>query len=148
MSLEERLRRIEELLERVLERLERLEGLTGTLSLQARLALEIAQAFTMQAQEAVSAARRAAQALARLGGEDLGDSITRAIIEALAARGPLSLRGLEREVRRLRGKASRSIIVGRLRRLEEAGVVRVERRGRRMVISLAVEEAEDDGGNG
>ncbi len=148
MSLEERLRRIEELLERVLERLERLEGLTGTLSLQARLALEIAQAFTMQAQEAVSAARRAAQALARLGGEDLGDSITRAIIEALAARGPLSLRGLEREVRRLRGRASRSIIVGRLRRLEEAGVVRVERRGRRMVISLAVEEAEDDGGNG
>ena len=148
MSLEERLRRIEELLERVLERLERLEGLTGTLSLQARLALEIAQAFTMQAQEAVSAARRAAQALARLGGEDLGDSITRAIIEALAARGPLSLRGLEREVRRLRGRASRSIITGRLRRLEEAGIVRVERRGRRMVISLAVEEAEDDGGNG
>lgn len=147
MSLEERLRRIEALLERVLERLDRLEGLTGTLSLEARLALEIAQAFTLHAQESVAAARRAARALARLGGHGLGDAVTQAIVEALAARGPLSLRGLEREVRRLRGTASRSVIAERLRRLEEAGVVRVERRGRRMVISLEDEEDENDGGN-
>ena len=135
------------MLEEVLERLERLERASGLAGEEARVSVEIALAFAASAREAVEAARRVSAALSRAGGDLAGDGVARAIVEVLAARGPMTLRGLEREVRRLRGTASRGVIRERLRRLEELGVVRVERRGRRLVISLA-EEAEDreDGG--
>ncbi|GAB6148674.1 hypothetical protein [Stetteria hydrogenophila] len=134
MSLEERLRRIEAMLAEVLERLERLEELAGS---EARLAAEIAIAFASPAQEAVAAARRVVEALSGAGREAMDDGVTRAIVEALAVNGPMSLRGLEREVRRIRGTASRSVVRERVRRLEELGVVEVERRGRRLVVRLA-----------
>jgi uncharacterized membrane protein len=140
VSLEERLRRIEEMLSMVLERLERLERMAGAAGEEARLAVEIALAFAAPAQEAVAAARRVASALSRAERGVAVDGVARAIVEALAVNGPMTLRGLEREVRRLRGTASRSVIRGRLRVLEELGVVVVERRGRRMVIRLASEE--------
>jgi DNA-binding transcriptional ArsR family regulator len=137
-SLEERLERIERLLEEALARLARLEEATLGASEEARLAVELAMAFARPVQEMVEAARRSLAALSRLGAGEEPDGLTRAIVEALAARGPLTLRGLEREVRRLRGAASRSAIRSRLESLERAGVVVVERRGRRMVIRLAV----------
>ncbi len=148
MSLEERLRRIEEMLAMVLERLERLEKLTGTAGEEARLSVEIALAFAAPVQEAVAAARRVAETLSRADREMVNDGITKAIVEALAVNGPMTLRGLEREVRRLRGTASRSVIRERLRRLEELAIVEVDRRGRRMVIKLASDkDASEAGGS-
>lgn len=140
MGLDERLERIERMLEDVLELLRRLEEATLGASAEARLAVTLAMAFARPIEEAVKASRRALRALSRLAGYEREDELTRAIVEALAISGPLSLRGLEREVRRLRGTASRAAIWSRLGLLERAGVVRVSRRGRRMVISLADEE--------
>jgi len=149
LSLEERLRRIEELLSQVLERLERLEGLVAGASEEARVAVQLAVAFSRPIQDAVRAARIALKAFSRARESGVDDELSEAIVEALAMAGrPLSLRGLEREVRRIRGTASRAAIRSRLRGLEEAGVVRVERRGRSMVIRLAVEEEPGEGGAG
>lgn len=146
MSLEERLRRIEEMLTMILERLERLERLTGTASEEARLSVEIALAFAAPVQEAIAAARMVAEALSRADREMVNDGITKAIVEALAVNGPMTLRGLEREVRRLRGTASRSVIRERLRRLEGLGIVEIDRRGRRMVIRLASDKDASEAG--
>ncbi|MCE4617385.1 MAG: hypothetical protein F7C32_02245 [Desulfurococcales archaeon] len=133
-SLEEKLTRIEKLLAQVLERLERLEKQSYLLGEEARLGAEITLAFSVPVQEAISAARKIVNATRR--GKSL-DSVSRAIIEALAVKGSLSLRQLEHEVRLLRGSASRNTIKKKVRRLEELGIVRVRRMGRRMVISLA-----------
>lgn len=138
MNIEERLARIEALLAELLERLRVIEEVTVGSSVQARLAVDMVIAFSKPVQEAVRLAKVVASALERLGGSD--DDLAKAIIEVLAANGPLSLRGLEREVRRIRGHASRSRIQAKVGELERIGIVRVERRGRRMVISLATEE--------
>lgn len=140
-GIEERLERIERLLELVLRRLEKLEERAQGVEEEARTAAEMALAFSMPAIEAVRAARRLIGLFSssRLP-ED--DGLTRSILEALITRGPLTLRGLEREVRRLRGAATRSLIRERVQRLEELGIIRVEKRGRRLVISLAEREVE------
>ena len=145
MDLEERLERIERMLAEILARLARIEAMADGLGGEARVAAELVMAFSAPVQEAVRLARLTVEALSRLGGLDAEDDVTRAIVEALAFKGPLTLRGLEREVRRLRGRASRATIRARLERLEEAGVVRLERRGRRLVVRLAVED--EAGGN-
>ncbi len=135
MSLDDRLRRLEEALQQLSERLERLERLLEH-SPEARLALELALAFTAPAQRLVEAAIQVSRALEAGGDEVRRDPVARAIVEALAVKGPMSLRELEREVRRLRGTASRATIRERLEALERLGIVRV-RRGRRWVVSLA-----------
>ena len=137
MSLEERLRRLEEALQEVMTRLERLEERLGGESPETRAAVELALAFTLPAQKIVEAARLVARLAESLGDEVKGDPVSRAIIEALAVKGPMCLRELEREVRRLKGTASRATIRDRLERLEQMGVVKVEVKGKRWVISLA-----------
>ena len=135
MGLEERLARIERLLAEVLERLERLERALPAGD-EARIAAEMVLAAGVPAQQALKAARQVVRLLGTTGG---GDDLTRAIVEALALQGPLSLRGLERAVRRIRGRASRIKIRERLEKLEQLGIVVVERRGTRMVVRLAEE---------
>jgi len=140
VDVEERLERIERLLRKVLERLERLERLTGLGVEEARVAVELAAMITGPVEAVVAAIARAAAAVNAMRRFRVDDPISRAIVEALAVHGTLTLRGLEREVRRLRGRASRSTLRERLRVLEGIGIVRVERRGRRLLVSLAVEE--------
>ncbi len=142
MSIDERLRRLEEVVAELVERLERLERVASASSPEAGLAVEMALAFTAPVHKIVEAARLVSKALFAGGDDVRGDVVSRAIVEALAVKGPMSLRELEREVRRLRGRASRSTIKERLGRLERLGIVSIDVRGRRWVVRLASEAGE------
>ena len=69
----------------------------------------------------IATALQAQRALTQAG---VIDDIARDVIEALAVRGPMNISELTRELRKVRGSASRRIIAQRLRMLENLGVVR------------------------
>ncbi len=68
------------------------------------------------------------------------DEITRVILEVIAVKGAQSISDLEKELRRLRGKASRRIIAQRVAKLEELGFVEVHKKGRKKMVKLKEEE--------
>ena len=135
-SAEDRLRRVEKLLEMVIRKLEGIEEYLKTLGFSSDVlstALKLTISFSLPASKAVEASRRIIEALGMLG---TYDAIDRAIIEALSNCEELSISEITRRVRRLRGTASRRIVAERIRRLEDRGVVaKVGRRRFRYVLS-------------
>ncbi|MCE4607140.1 MAG: winged helix-turn-helix domain-containing protein [Desulfurococcales archaeon] len=78
--------------------------------------------------------KKAYQDLISIG---IKDEITRSIISILASKGELHVSELEREMRRVRGSASRRIIYDRLRLLEKTGFVSSIKRGNRRYVKLS-----------
>jgi len=68
------------------------------------------------------------------------DEITQAILEVIAVKEAQSISDLEKELRRLRGRASRRIIAQRVARLEDLGFVEVYRKGWKKMVKLKEDE--------
>ena len=134
---DDRLERIEKMLRDILLRLERLESIISSIedAETAQLATRLAFVFSLPAYQAVRIASSLSSVLRRAPSGSL-DDLDIMIIEVLAVEGELSLRGLERAIRESRGKASRTTLVKRIRKLERLGIVRVEHQGNKMKIRL------------
>ena len=81
-------------------------------------------------------ARRITKAYKKIVEVGIRDEITRTIITVLSTKEKIHIAELEREVRRLRGSASRRIIYMRLKQLEETGIVRTYRKGNRRYVEI------------
>lgn len=142
-SLEDRLKKIEELVELMLERLERVEVMLRELDLGgevASTAIRLTILLSLPASKALEAARRALSVLNKLQEED---PITRAIIEVLSGCEELSLTEITRRVKNIRGTASRRIVKKRILLLCERGVVKKVGTGRSKYVLSACIEQED-----
>ncbi|RLG47437.1 MAG: hypothetical protein DRO06_02840 [Thermoproteota archaeon] len=136
MSLEERLARVEALLERVVKRLEALEEMLGG-DPAAQEAVWVALLAVSMNRDAASSFRRFLTAWRALSSRGMVDDVSRAVVQALALMGPMNISQLTRAVRRIRGRASRRIVAERVRRLEDAGVLKRVRKGRGSVYDLS-----------
>jgi DNA-binding transcriptional ArsR family regulator len=138
--IEERLRRIEDLLTMLLKRIEEIERLVREVDPQApsiSLAGRFMLVFSMPALRALEAASTVLKLIPRAGA---GDELARTIIEALAAtEGEVTISELTRMVRALRGKASRRVVAERVRRLHSKGLVSLRRTGNRVYVKLVKE---------
>jgi len=122
-DIEERLRRLEQILTRVLSRLESIEQFLTALGVSDDVlssAFKLVTTFSLPATAALEAARRTVEAVRSLG---VADPISKSVIEVLSSCEELSISEITRRVRVLRGRASRRIIRERLVRLEEKGAV-------------------------
>lgn len=138
---EDRLDRIERMLRDILLRLERLESIISGIedAETAQLAARLAFVFSLPAYQAVRIASSLSSVL-RMAPSGSLDDLDIMIIEVLAVEGELSLRGLEKAIRESRGRASRTTLVKRIRKLERLGIVRVEHHGNKMRIRLVRED--------
>jgi len=137
LLIEERLRRIEDLLTMLLKRVEELERLVREVNPQAppiSLAGRLMLAFSMPALRALEAASAVLKLIPRVEAED---ELTGTIVEALAAtEGEVTISELTRRVKTLRGKASRRVMAERVRRLYSKGLVSLRRSGNRVYVRL------------
>lgn len=135
-SAEERLARIERLLEVVLRKLQVLEEyLTASgADPEASLAVELAMVFSLPAHQAVRMASKVTE-LAKMAG--ISDPISIAILEVLAVSNkPLTVSEVTRRVRKVRGMASRRIVAERIRKLSDKGLVKVRKAGKKVLVSM------------
>ena len=122
-DLERRLRRVEELLNDVVNRLVAIEELLKSLGLSSEeliTAQRLVMVFSLPAVVAIKAAERVMKTIKELR---TLDPISRAIIEVLSNCEELSISEVTRRVRLLRGVASRRIVSSRLAKLVREGVV-------------------------
>jgi len=123
MNLEERIREIECLLRKIIERLQYLEKMLE-LSENDRKLIERAMNLIINLSIPVSKALEAAYRISLIAKSIQNyDPISRSIIEALSTCEMLSISEIERRVRGLRGSASRRIISARIRTLMSLGIV-------------------------
>ncbi len=131
------LERLERLLESIIERLNRIEKIlyaAGENDAEiVRMASKLILAFSLPAFRAYGISSKILNLMKRRR----FDEISRTIIEVLAVKGPQTISELTRNVREVRGSASRRIISERIRKLEEIGVVKVEKRGRKTIVMLS-----------
>lgn len=121
-SVEDRLKRIEDLLRRVIEKIDYLENKlksAGLYSEELRLASELVAIFSMP----VTAALESAGRLFKILSSVQLDPISRDILKALSTCERLSISEITRRVRSIRGRASRRIVRERLVMLERMGLV-------------------------
>ncbi|MCD6428715.1 MAG: hypothetical protein J7L12_03765 [Desulfurococcales archaeon] len=142
-DVEDRLKRLEDMLARVLSRLESIERYLRALGVSDDVlsgAFKLVTTFSLPATAALEASRRAIEVVRVLGGID---SISRSVIEVLSSCEELSISEITRRVRALRGRASRRIIRDRLKVLEEKGVVvNVGGRKPRYVLKTCLKKSE------
>ncbi len=128
-----------ELLKAILQRLERIEKMlyaTGVSDAEVvSIASKLILAFSLPALRAYEITSR----ILNLIGSRRLDDISKTIIEVLAVKGPQTISELTRNVREIRGTASRRIIGERIRKLEEIGIIETERRGTRVIVKLSDE---------
>jgi len=129
---EERLNRLEKLVETILYKLEQIESmLRSTGDPELMLAAELVSAFSLPATKSLEAASIVMDILKRIR---VLDQISKSIIEAMSTCEPLTISEITRRVRELRGTASRRIVRERLRRLMEKQVVAETGEKRRLYI--------------
>ncbi len=122
-DLERRLRRLENLLNDVVNRLAAIEELLKSVGLKSEeftTAERLVMTFSLPAVVAIKAAERVIRSIKELG---VVDPISRSIIEVLSSCEELSISRITERVRTLRGTASRRIVRERLRKLLRKGVV-------------------------
>ncbi len=118
---EDRLERLEKLVETILYKLEQIESmLRSTGDPELMIAAELVSAFSLPATKSLEAASIVMDIMKKIR---LPDPISRAIVEVMSTCEPLTISEITRRVRELRGKASRRIIRERLKRLEEKQIV-------------------------
>ena len=118
---EDRLERLEKLVETILYKLEQIESmLRSTGDPELMMAAELVSAFSLPATKSLEAASIVMDIMKKI---KLLDPISRAIVEVMSTCEPLTISEITRRVRELRGKASRRIIRERLKRLEEKQIV-------------------------
>jgi len=123
LDIYERIKRLEKMLEELMNRLNNIEEKLRTLGIEQptlSIASQLVIAFSMPAIQALEASRRAIAAISKLS---VIDPINEAIIEVLSSCEALSISEITRRVRVLRGSASRRIIRERLKRLEILDIV-------------------------
>ncbi len=120
-SREDRLERLEKLVETILYKLEQIESmLRSTGDPELMIAAELVSAFSLPAKKSLEAASIVMDIMKKI---KLLDPISRAIVEVMSTCEPLTISEITRRVRELRGKASRRIIRERVKRLEEKQIV-------------------------
>mgnify|MGYP000197389609 CR=1 FL=1 len=135
-SIEDRLERIEKLLENIVKRLNKVEEYLKLLGLNDEVvssAFKLTIAFSTPISRAIEAARRVIESIKYLG---IFDAIDRSIIESLADCKARSISEITKNVRVLRGTASRRVIRNRLNKLSEKNVVIRVSNGRRPKYTL------------
>ncbi len=136
----EELEELKALLLRLIERVDRLERILEEKQMETEAqALAIALKILKLSAGTVnfsSAVLRLSKVERLVRSKRIKDEITRAILEVVAVKGAQSISDLERELRRLRGKASRRIISKRVEMLEQMKLVEVEKKGRRKIVKL------------
>ncbi|RLG44215.1 MAG: hypothetical protein DRN78_00470 [Thermoproteota archaeon] len=139
-SIEERLERLEKLLEELMNRLKNIEESLHILGISSDLVIiasRLITAFSLPATLALEASRRVIEVAKTIR----GDEISQAIIEVLAECKPLTISEITRRVRVLRGTASRRIIRSRIQTLADRGIVVFIGEGKpRVTLKVCLEE--------
>jgi len=121
-DIEERLKRIENMLASILDRIEKLEDYVKKYGYNTEgldLAVELTSIFSLPLTLGLEAAKRVLKILSSL---EL-DPISRDIVKVLSTCEKLTASEITRRVKQVRGKASRRIIIDRLKKLMNMGII-------------------------
>ena len=126
-------------IEDVVRKLRKLEELTKHLNSNINYLVRVVSGmlvlFSIPLALALKAASRMLNTISKYG---VLDDVSKAFIEVLCVEDGISISGLTRRVKEVRGRASRRIISERLRILASSGIVVLERRDSRVLVKLSI----------